>query len=107
MVGLVVLLFALWLGFAAISYRVARRVESRVPRRRAVAAGVVGGLLLVAPAWLSFCAVMWAQQSARGRRLLGRLGLYSDLHAGGRTEVPQLHDPGDCTACHMGAPCPA
>lgn len=107
MVGLVVLLFALWLGFAAISYAVARRAAPRGGRVRSLAAAAAGASLLVAPAWLSFCAVMWAQQSARGRRLLGRLGLYSDLHMGGRTEVLQLHGPDDCAACHTGAPCPA
>ena len=107
MVAFLVLLFVLWLGFAAIGYAVARRVSPRGSRRRAVGAGVVGGLLLVAPAWLSFCAVMWAQNTARGRRVLARLGLFWDTHAGDVVEVLRLPDPGDCTACHAGAPCPA
>jgi hypothetical protein len=106
MVVLLVSLFVLWLGFAAISYSVARRIEPTASRRRAVAVTMVGAAMLVAPAWLSFCAVMWAQGTRGGRRLLARLGLYSDLHTGGRTEVLQLHDPGDCTARYAGTLCP-
>lgn len=104
--GLFVLLVVLWLGFAVIAYSVARRVEPNAPRRRAVAAAAAGASLLVAPAWLAASAIVWAQGTRRGRRMLARLGLYTDAHNGAPVEVVRLHDPADCTACYTGTLCP-